>query len=253
MFDIERYKTLRLNGVHYDYVGNLEYLCNSFLPTADDFYAAEELINNGHSTDDYKGFAESILINTDRKNGTVFAITGNIGSGKSTFIHLLFENNMLGSDTALVLEDIYKKVFFDDVDKIKVAYSYAKSFVKKKILDYCNSNKNFVFEFVPSNSEKIEILDALKSIGYRIVVFFIKTDDVNINVSRVKNRVKNGADYVSEAKVRSRESLTNDKIDRLLSCSDEFYCYDSNDGVFLLFSYKISGEEMITVNEEKPV
>lgn len=253
MFDIERYRTIRFNRVNYDYAGNIEYLCNSIVPTDDDFRVAKEIMENGCSPDGYKGFAESILRNTVQKKGTVFAIAGNIGSGKSTFIHILLESNMLGSDVVPVLEDVYKAVFFNDVDNMKAAYGYAKSFVKKKILDYCSSGKNFVYEFVPSNDDKMEILDALKSIGYRVVVLFIMTDDVNVNVDRVKNRVASGADFVSEDKVRSREFLTNGNLNRLLQGSDEFYRYYSKDGSFILRSYKVGGEEMLTVSEEVPI
>ena len=241
MFDIERYGTIKFNSANYDYISNLEYLCSIIAPTDEDFRVAKEIMNNGCSHDDYKGFAENILRSTFQKHGTVFAIAGNIGSGKSTFIHILLENNMLGIDVMPILEDVYRTVLFGDIYNMKVAYGYAKSFVKKKILDYCSSGKNFIYEFVPSNDDKLEILDALKSIGYRIVVLFIMTDDVNVNVDRVKNRVASGADFVSEDKVRSRELLTNGNMNRLLQCSDEFYHYNSKDGSFILRFYKVDG------------
>ena len=71
--------------------------------------------------------------------------------------------------------------------------------------------QSFTFETVLSSPRNSKLLKMAKRCGYWIEVVFVLTHDVEINVNRVKNRVKNGGHDVPEDKIRSRykKSLLN--------------------------------------------
>jgi predicted ABC-type ATPase len=72
--------------------------------------------------------------------------------------------------------------------------------------------KSFSFETVMSDKTKIDFLQKAKDNGYRIYLYFVATEDVEINIDRIKEtRVKSGGHDVHEDKIRNRyiKSLTN--------------------------------------------
>lgn len=54
------------------------------------------------------------------------------------------------------------------------------------------SRKSFSFETVMSHPDKIQLLSQAKAIGYRTYLYYVATEDPQINISRVKQRVKMG-------------------------------------------------------------
>lgn len=83
------------------------------------------------------------------------------------------------------------------------------------------------------------ILKTAKKHGYWIEVVFVLTSDANINVSRVKSRVKKGGHDVPEDKIRSRyvKSLAN--LKELFKFCDVINVVDnSTDKAELIISLK---------------
>jgi hypothetical protein len=56
--------------------------------------------------------------------------------------------------------------------------------------------KTFTFETVMSHRSKVEILQRARDAGYRTYLYFVATEDVEINVARVANRVELGGHAV---------------------------------------------------------
>lgn len=227
----------------YNYKSNLNFLKSIIEIDSFDYEYAINIIENNLMIFDYSSLVDCLSQLNELKDNnkpTVYAIVGNIGSGKSTFIHLLKNLNVFEKNLKILVEDVYKNIFFNEINDLKIGYAFAKYFLKEKLLQYVNQSANILVEMVPSNDLKLEILKKLKNIGYNVVIIFIDTHDINHNINRVKKRIESGADFVSTDKIVSRESKTNNNFKKLLNIKDELYYFISYDNYFELISYWIN-------------
>jgi len=75
-------------------------------------------------------------------------------------------------------------------------------FLRKRLL---SEKKKFSFETVFSHQSKLEIMRAAKEQGYKVYLYFVSTEDPEINKYRVKKvRVAEGGHDVPEDKIESR-------------------------------------------------
>lgn len=218
----------------FDYASTISYLSKKMISSKDDFDYALKVRNEdiqGFNFSDFKPIVGS------HNNKTAFIITGAIGSGKSTLVQYLYLNGFFVNDIEFLYEDLIKKTFFGDVVPQKKAYNYAKAYLSYKLKNVLSNGQDFVFELVPSNSEKINILQTIKNCGYKLVSIYLCTDNEEINLSRVQKRMSYGADFVSEEKVKSRISLLSRQLNKIVSASDVVYIVNSLDNGFKLIGY----------------
>jgi predicted ABC-type ATPase len=71
-------------------------------------------------------------------------------------------------------------------------------------IGYAAALADFGFETVFSHHSNVAFLEALKILGYEVILYFVCTGDSSINVGRVKNRVALGGHNVPEDKIISR-------------------------------------------------
>lgn len=74
-------------------------------------------------------------------------------------------------------------------------------FVRRKLIEIGSS---FTFETVMSSSDKIDTLKLARSKGFRTYLYYVATEDPEINIARVQYRVANGGHDVPESKIRDR-------------------------------------------------
>ncbi|MBI3511344.1 MAG: zeta toxin family protein [Bacteroidetes bacterium] len=74
-------------------------------------------------------------------------------------------------------------------------------FLRKKLL---SDGRKFSFETVFSHSSKIEIMKHAKNAGYKIYLYFVCTESPEINIRRVKKRVKQNGHDVPVDRLKSR-------------------------------------------------
>ena len=74
-------------------------------------------------------------------------------------------------------------------------------FLRQKLLE---RKVSITFETVMSHRSKVELLAQAQPAGYRTYLYFIATDDPEINISRVRNRVKMGGHAVPEDRIAAR-------------------------------------------------
>jgi predicted ABC-type ATPase len=63
---------------------------------------------------------------------------------------------------------------------------------------------SFTFETVMSHESKVDFLHKAKSNGYRVYLYFISTEDPEINISRVKVRVAQHGHHVDPEVIKTR-------------------------------------------------
>lgn len=176
-----------------------------------------------------------------------FNILGAIGSGKSTITRLLYSKGFFAEDLEFICEDLIKSTYFNDILPLKYAYSLAKQYLSYKIVRLLQNRHSFVYEFVPSNKDKLKTLLQIKNHGYRLISIYLCTDNEQVNVERVKSRIFLGADFVSPQKIASRYYLTKKYLDDIVSVSDLVYLINSSEREFKLIGYS-TNKQIIMLN-----
>lgn len=130
------------------------------------------------------------------------------------------------------------------------------SYLAARVLDFIRKELlllkvGFTFETVMSHESKIQFLKEAKAQGYRTYLYFVTTEDPDINVDRVKQRVKNGGHPVEESKIRERYYRTMDMLISAIEVSDRAFLYDNssnaeNQEVSLIC--EVTNGETLTIN-----
>lgn len=128
----------------------------------------------------------------------------------------------------LALFRIKKGILFIKLTKKKIN-SYHASFIAtylvKKLLE---TGQSFCYETVMSHVSKTELLSLAQQCGYKTYLYFLFTDNVNLNIARVKLRVQQGQHDVDEKLIKSRYPRTLKLLPKALAYSDEAYIIDNS-------------------------
>lgn len=91
-----------------------------------------------------------------------------------------------------------------------------------------DSSSSFSFETVMSHPSKIEFLQKAKENGFKTYLYFIATQDPDININRVKIRVKKGGHDVSHTKITERYYRSLDLLKDAFMLADRAFILDSS-------------------------
>ena len=91
-----------------------------------------------------------------------------------------------------------------------------------------DERRTFTFETVMSAPAKVAFMEHARSAGYRIYLYYIATDDPQINLSRVATRVSMGGHNVPDDKVVSRYYRSLDLLHDAILRSDRAYIFDNS-------------------------
>lgn len=86
----------------------------------------------------------------------------------------------------------------------------------------------FTFETVMSSPDKIDFMKEARAQGYRVYLYFVATDDPEINLDRVKRRVLQGGHPVPEEKVRKRYRESIDLLMAACQAAHRTYIFDNS-------------------------
>lgn len=88
--------------------------------------------------------------------------------------------------------------------------------------------KTFTFETVMSSRDKVEFMKEARERGYRVYLYFVATDDPEINLDRVRRRVMQGGHPVPEDKVRKRYRESIDLMTEACYTAHRAYVFDNS-------------------------
>ena len=143
----------------------------------------------------------------------VFAVPN--GSGKSTVTK------------GLPIVGIY--VNADDIKRISGCTDLEAAQETEKIRSILLEEKqDFTFETVLSTDRNLELLRRAKEAGYEIQAVFVLTCSSEINVRRVRERVRNGGHDVPEEKIRSRYTRSLQNLAKLVRIADRTRVIDNS-------------------------
>ncbi|MEK7707945.1 MAG: zeta toxin family protein [Verrucomicrobiota bacterium] len=114
---------------------------------------------------------------------------------------------------------------FANVEVNSYFASVAGDFLRQKLLE---RRISFTFETVMSHPSKVELLAKAQHAGYRTYLYFIATDDPDINISRVRNRVKLGGHSVPEDRIAPRYHRSLDLLMDAIRHSNRACVFDNS-------------------------
>lgn len=98
-------------------------------------------------------------------------------------------------------------------------------FIRHKLI---KTGVSFSFETVMSSPDKIEFLRKAKTTGYRTYLYYVATEDPEINISRVRQRVMMGGHSVPEEKIISRYGRSLDLLMQAVQATNRAFIFDNS-------------------------
>lgn len=161
-----------------------------------------------------------------KKRPTLCIVAGPNGSGKTSATIQLLHNEWAENSIYINPDNIAQEQFGDWNSPSSVLK--AAELATQMRYDCLRQKKDFVFETVFSSEEKVKFVEQAKSEGFFIRIFFVCTENPEINVKRITRRYLNGGHEVPISKIVSRyyKSLLN--IGKVIPLVDKVYVYDNS-------------------------
>lgn len=139
------------------------------------------------------------------------------------------------------------KIYFSGLLNSYIAADLA-AFIRQKLID---AGISFAFETVFSHPSKLEIIRRAKEKGYRIYLYFITTEDPQINIDRVKLRVMKGGHNVPENLIEERYYKAMKLLIRAIKLSYRSYLFDNSGKHYELVAYVEPGNYVRITDYDK--
>jgi predicted ABC-type ATPase len=129
--------------------------------------------------------------------------------------------------------------------------SYHASFIATYLVSkLLTTGQSFCYETVMSHISKVHLLSLAKNTGYKTYLYFVFTDNVELNVARVKLRVRQGEHDVDISLIKSRYPRTFELLPKALAIAAEAYVIDNSNEPEIIAEKHQS--KLIVQNTAKP-
>lgn len=122
-------------------------------------------------------------------------------------------------------------------------------FIRSKLLQL---KKSFSFETVMSHRSKVDILRKVQEIGYRTYLYYIATEDPEINISRIDYRVKMGGHSVPKNKIIERYNRSLELLFEAVQATNRAYIFDNSQKGHVWLAEITEGRTLEMKNEIVP-
>jgi predicted ABC-type ATPase len=137
--------------------------------------------------------------------------------------HLLVKKGLMGQAEKLGLQG--SKVDYRNVQIDSYFASVIADFIRQRLLE---KGVSFTFETVMSHPSKVEFMQDAQTRGYRTYLYFVSTENSDINIDRVEIRVREGGHGVEPERVRERYIKSLKLLPQAVAASDRAYIFDNS-------------------------
>ena len=141
-------------------------------------------------------------------------------------------------------------ISFHDVSVNSYWASATADFVRYKLLQ---QHRSFTFETVMSSPDKLNFLAKANQLGYRTYLYYVATEDPDINIGRVRQRVRNGGHNVPHDKIVSRYYRSLDLLMPAIKLTNRAYLFDNSGENQTWVGEVTEGKTLTMQSETKPV
>lgn len=149
-------------------------------------------------------------------------------------------------DQAALLQLVDGRVLCDGIDMNSYWASVLADFIRNKLLD---AKLSFTFETVMSSPDKVVFLRKAQQAGFRTYLYYVATEDPEINISRVHHRVETGGHPVPEDKIISRYARSLELLFDAVAFADRAYIFD-NSGHEKIWIAEVTDGEVLEVKTD---
>jgi predicted ABC-type ATPase len=155
----------------------------------------------------------------------LYILAGPNGTGKTTFYSIAVLSGFIDKKLPFINVDIITQKLggYNEDNYVKASEIYRDT-VKK----YIESNEDFMIESNLADSRSYEWISLIKAKNYQIILYYLSTDDVLINIGRVQRRVAEGGHDIPESIIRTRYSQSHSYLKTKLSEFNEVYLIDNS-------------------------
>ena len=121
-------------------------------------------------------------------------------------------------------------------------------FIRQRLLA---NDLSFTYETVMSHESKVLFLQTAKEKGYRVYLYFIATEDPEINISRVNVRVAQKGHLVAPDIIKSRYYKSLQHLKDAVKKSNRAYVWDNSGSVSLLIAEITDGSDVEIFDTDK--
>jgi predicted ABC-type ATPase len=175
------------------------------------------------------------------KSKEMFLFAGPNGSGKSTIVNDFLQREICPKYYICPDNNINRQM--KDIEK---AYIIAMKKAEAERYNAVTLEKSFSFESVFSTTEKVEFIKYVKSQGYNITIVYVVTNNPQINIKRIHNRVLSGGHDVPEDKIISRYYKSMKQVKECIKVANSFFLFDNSGNTPILLLEIHDGEKTIT-------
>lgn len=119
------------------------------------------------------------------------------------------------------------QVVFEGVAVNSYFASVLVDFIRQDLL---RRKESFTFETVMSARAKVDFFCSAREQGFRTYLYYVATEDPEINISRVAHRVAMGKHDVPRDKIIERYHRSLSLLADAVTCADRAYVFDNSDG-----------------------
>lgn len=164
---------------------------------------------------------------------------------QSTFLEkegLLKEaENLRFQDNKLIFQDVNINAYFASV---------VADFLRTKLIE---ASKSFTFETVMSSPDKIEVLRKAQNQGFRTYLYYVATEDPEINISRISYRVQTGGHPVPLDKIKNRYKRSLDLLKEAVRLTHRAYFFDNSGDEHVWIAEVTNGKELEMKTDLMPI
>ncbi len=161
---------------------------------------------------------------------------------------LLKTADCLDEASALRFND--NKLSFHEVMPNAYFASVAADFIRQKLIE---CSKSFTFETVMSFPDKVELLHRAQTRGYRTYLYYVATENPDINISRVRYRVSRGGHPVPEDKIATRYHRSLELLMQAIQSTHRAYIFDNSTNEHIWLAEITDGNTLEMKTDQMPI
>jgi predicted ABC-type ATPase len=116
-------------------------------------------------------------------------------------------------------------LWFNTVTPNSYHASALSDFIRRELI---HAQISFSFETVMSSHDKVEFLRLAQCAGFKTYLYYVATEDAEINIERVQIRVANGGHTVPADKIRSRYERSLALLIQAVEYSNRAFIFDNS-------------------------